>query len=66
MRHSVNSEQPITLLESTETTSDTSDSADELHTPGATPRKKRKVIEDTYNNASVPKEYNMLGAVFER
>ena len=33
MRYSVNLEQPAAVLESTETTTDTSDSADELYTP---------------------------------
>ena len=74
MRYSVNSEQPVAVLESTETTSDTSDSADELYTPVevenhtcTTPRKKRKVMEHMYNNASKPKEYtSWLGAVFKR
>ena len=33
MRYSVNSEQPVAVLESTETTTDTSDSGDELYTP---------------------------------
>ena len=74
MRYSVNSEQPVAVLESTETTSDTSDSADELYTPVevenhtcTTPRKKRKVMEHMYNNASKPKEYtSWFGAVFKR
>ena len=53
------------MLDNTETTTDTSDSADELYTPVeevenytcTTPRKKRKVMEHMYNNASMPKEY---------
>ena len=49
----------------TETTTDISHSADELYTPVeevenhtcTIPRKKRKVMEHMYNNASMPKEY---------
>ena len=33
MRHSVNAKQPMAVPESTETTDDISDSADELYTP---------------------------------
>ena len=50
MRHSVNSEQPMAVPESIETSEDTSDSADELYTPVTvedvefqSPGKKKKV-----------------------
>ena len=66
MCHSVNSEQPMAVPESTETTEDTSDSADELYTPVVvedvefeSPRKIKKVMEDKSSNAlsSMPVEY---------
>ena len=58
MRYSANLEQPVAVLESTET------SADELHTPVeevenhtcTTPRKKRKEMERMYNDASMLSE----------
>ena len=61
MRYSANLEQPVAVLESTETTTDTSDSADELHTPveeveNHTCTTPRKEMERMYNDASMLSE----------
>ena len=72
MRHSVNTEQPMAVPESIETTEDTSDSADELYIPVTvedvefeSPRKKKK-IRIAMLRVQCLKSINMLGAVCKR